>query len=296
MAITAEMKLYAIYVIATGEITLTVFTNLTETVEAKVEAGQAFIEAPEGTQVDALSWYVDISGSPVITLKPPMEDVVSWNKTIIETNLADLATLSGIPTGAEIVINESGNVEPVRTIEEPVDDGFVGITTDTVGLYDIIVSHPLYLDHIEIISAAEFGNSPLIGMVPFHLGITMYDVNVVASDEINVDLDTVSITMHDVDILDNGIGEQSIAADLEAVGITMLDVTIVNDTILPVTIEVDLMIVGPTMLSTVNLVLIDQVIDVTDTTFDVNIKANNDHNMTLMTTTSTMYDVTIIFT
>ena len=84
---------------------------------------------------------VDVESLSIID-KTPIH--YSINKTLIAANASDVAIISGLPTNSiATVIGESDNET----------NGTVSFGVDLAGIYEITLSHPLYLDTIVTVTA-----------------------------------------------------------------------------------------------------------------------------------------------
>lgn len=123
------MKMYR-YVKATGEI------------DAYCDRSSAINPVPPDTDVlgyvvtEEFDWnvYIDITTNPPsVAQKTDLN--VTWDKTSIENDGIDIATLSGVPVGCKFLVNGQ---------EVIVDDGTLEVAGDAVGTITVTVISPQY--------------------------------------------------------------------------------------------------------------------------------------------------------
>ena len=93
--------------------------------------------------------YYDNAG--VITVRPLLTTVATWNKTTITADGSDAASISTLPNPSTIKISTPIGIDPIEDIIET--DGEFSMTTNVVGNYEItVVSYP-YQDYTVTILA-----------------------------------------------------------------------------------------------------------------------------------------------
>jgi len=137
------MIYYAIYTVATGEIQKVISLSeddTTDTVANNVSVGEDFITADAEPLRDEV--YV-VSG--VLTARPALSAIATWNKTSITANGVDSATLgSGLLNPTTIKVHP--DVDAMKNGGDGalvvVTDGSITFATEAAGKYDFEVVNP----------------------------------------------------------------------------------------------------------------------------------------------------------
>jgi hypothetical protein len=112
-----------------------------------------------GLLLDAVSNPIDyyvagIPGAPVLTERPLLTTVATWNKTTITANGTDSATLgAGLPNPTTVIINivTAEGAEPVDNFT--VTDGSLVFKSNIIGEYSILAQTISYKDYLVTITA-----------------------------------------------------------------------------------------------------------------------------------------------
>lgn len=137
------MIYYTIYTVATGEIQKVFAMNeedTTDTITNNTGAGEAFVSGEIEPDRDT-QYVVD----DVLTDRPPLSDVATWDKTSITADGVDSCTLgAGLPNPTIIKVHPDAVASKNGAIGALVNvtDGSITFGTESVGSYRFEVINP----------------------------------------------------------------------------------------------------------------------------------------------------------